>query len=59
MHRLRANLLRLLQKNAICGSENVNAFMEICFFRSRDHNWKIPAIYGPIFWEQIGLADIF
>jgi hypothetical protein len=31
--------------------------MELSISRSRDHNWKIPAINGPICWEHVIRED--
>jgi hypothetical protein len=37
----------------ICACENFDAFMELSSSSSRDHNWKIPAQIGLIWWEQV------
>ncbi|MHC3941925.1 hypothetical protein ACI0FR_03261 [Paenochrobactrum sp. BZR 201-1] len=34
--------------NAICASENLDAFNEFSFSPIRDHKWKIPALHGLI-----------
>jgi len=44
--------------NAICASENFDAFMEISFSQAQDRKWKIPAQNGPILREQITTAGI-
>ncbi|WP_210251727.1 hypothetical protein, partial [Brucella anthropi] len=39
--------------NAICASENFDAFMELSFSQIRDHKWKIPVLNGLIYWEHV------
>ena len=46
-----------LRTNAICASENFEAFMEISISRSRDQNWKIPPMNGLNWREHVRMPE--